>query len=347
MVATMPARGPVPTVPPTMVPAPSVLPDDVLPTERLNGRAMPTRPLRDELRRIPVVRNTITVAGALVQSFGVVIAAVVIDRWWAWVAAFVLMGRGHCLLNILGHEAAHRLLFPNRRVNDFVGRWVLAYPSYQAFLGYRRAHFAHHRDEMGPNEPDAGLYAGYPITRDSWHRKLRRDVVGESAYKNLRGLARGIRKRNPEALQILAVQVVLLGASIAVGEPLAYLVWIGSWSTLWKLSNRLRSIAEHGGLERHEDKRRTTHVIHQSRLARFVMVPYHTGWHLAHHVDMGVPWRNLPRLHDELVAAGWITPDIEYPSYWSFWRACSSGQPKDAAPVARDGDARSSFMDFT
>ena len=38
----------------------------------------------------------------------------------------------------------------------------------------------------------------------------------------------------------------------------------------------------------------TTHVIRQSRLARFWMVPYNTGWHLAHHVDMGVPWRNLP-----------------------------------------------------
>ncbi len=100
------------------------------------------------------------------------------------------------------------------------------------------------------------------------------------------------------------MQVVLLGASIAVGEPLAYVVWIGSWSTLWKFSNRLRAIAEHGGMERSADRRRTTHVIRQTPLARFCMVPYHTGWHLAHHVDMGVPWRNLPRLHDELVAVG-------------------------------------------
>ena len=113
-----------------------------------------------------------------------------------------------------------------------------------------------------------------------------------------------LRRGSVEALQILAVQVVLLGASIAVGEPLAYVVWIGSWSTLWKFSNRLRAIAEHGGMERSADRRRTTHVIRQSRLARFCMVPYHTGWHLAHHVDMGVPWRNLPRLHDELVAVG-------------------------------------------
>ena len=308
----------------TMAPSDALLPD-VLPTERLNVRAMPTRPLRDDLRRIPTVRNVITVVMALVQTFGAVIAATMIDRWWAWLAAFLLMGRGHCLLNILGHEAAHRLLFPNRTANDAVGRWLLAYPTLQAFFAYRRAHFAHHRDEMGPDEPDLGLYRGYPIPADSWHRKLRRDLLGESAWKNFKALGHSLRRGSVEARQILAVQIVLLAASIAAGEPLAYIVWIGSWMTLWKVSNRLRAIAEHGGMERSGDRRRTTHVIHQSRLARFCMVPYHTGWHLAHHVDMGVPWRNLPRLHDELVAAGWIVPEIEYPSYRAFWRACSSG----------------------
>ncbi len=308
----------------TMVPTDAHLPD-VLPTERLNVRAMPTRPLRDDLRRIPTMRNVVTVVMALAQTFGVVAVAAVVDQWWAWLAAFVLMGRGHCLLNILGHEAAHRLLFPNRRANDVVGRWLLAYPTFQAFFAYRRAHFAHHRDEMGPDEPDLGLYRGYPIPADSWHRKLRRDLLGESAWKNFKALGHSLRRGSVEARQILAVQVVLLAASIVAGEPLAYVVWIGSWMTLWKVSNRLRAIAEHGGMERSADRRRTTHVIRQSRLARFCMVPYHTGWHLAHHVDMGVPWRNLPRLHAELVDAGWIVPEIEYPSYRAFWRACSAG----------------------
>ena len=104
--------------------------------------------------------------------------------------------------------------------------------------------------------------------------------------------------------QILAVQAVMLGVSVLFMRPLAYVVWIVSWATLWKVSNRLRAIAEHGGMVRSKDRRLTTHVIRQSRLARYWMVPYNTGWHLAHHVDMGVPWRNLPKLHDELVAAG-------------------------------------------
>lgn len=311
----------------TLVPPADARPE-VLPTERLNARAKPTRALRDELRRIPDGRNAITVAAALLQTVGVIGVAAVLGTWWAWLGAFLLMGRGHCLLNILGHEAAHRLLFSDQRLNDGIGRWLLAYPTFQGFQAYRRVHMAHHRDELGPEEPDLGLYAGYPIPPDSWRRKLRRDALGISAAKNLRALARSARSGSTEARQIFGVQAVLVAGSLLAGQPMAYVVWLASWSTLWKVSNRLRAVAEHGGMVRSPDRRATTHVIRQSRLARFCMVPYNTGWHLAHHVDMGVPWRNLPRLHDELVRAGWVTPAIEYPSYRAFWRAASSGRPR-------------------
>ena len=324
----MPVDAPTRTMTRTMVPAPGRLPD-VLPTERLNAKGMPVRELRDELRRIPSLRNAFTVVFALAQTFGVVAAAAWLNTWWAYLLAFLQMGRGHAMLAILGHEAAHRLLFTNRAANDFVGRWLLSYPTFTPFKAYRRAHFAHHRDEMGPDEPDLLLYYGYPIPKDSWHRKLRRDLFGVSAYKNHRSLVRQLRKRAPEAWQILAVQALLLGAALVVMRPLAYVAWLLAWSTLWRVSNRLRAIAEHGGMERSDDRRRTTHVIRQSWLARGTIVPYNTGWHLAHHVDMGVPWRNLPRLHDELVRSGWVVPEIEYPSYRAFWKACT--RPVEAA----------------
>ena len=128
-------------------------------------------------------------------------------------------------------------------------------------------------------------------------------------------------------------------------RPLMYVVWVLAWSTLWRVSNRVRSIAEHGGMVRSKDRRLTTHVIHQSLLARMTIVPYNTGWHLAHHVDMGVPWRNLPRLHEELVASGWVVEDLEYPSYRAFWKAATSGVVKQAE-VAGAGSGKSSMLDF-
>jgi fatty acid desaturase len=196
---------------------------------------------------------------------------------------------------------------------------------------------AHHRDEMGPGEPDLDLYSGYPITRDSMRRKLTRDAVGISGWKNLAPLLKALPRRSsrPVAARILGVQLFLWAAMwLASGRWWLYpLLWLAPWMTVWRVLNRLRAIAEHAGLERSTDRRRTTHVVRQRPLARFWMVPYNTGWHLAHHVDSGIPWRRLPALHAELVTAGWVTPELEYPSYFALWRALASRQ--DAAAQAQ------------
>jgi fatty acid desaturase len=54
-------------------------------------------------------------------------------------------------------------------------------------------------------------------------------------------------------------------------------------------------------------------------------VPYHIGWHLAHHVDAGVPFRNLPRYHAAMVESGYVTDGLEYPGYRAIWRALATG----------------------
>ncbi len=311
-----------------LVPPDDRLPD-VLPTERLTESAMPVPEIRSELRRIDDVRNVATVALAWVQAAVTIGLAVWIAHPLAYAAAVVLMGPVFARFAIIGHEAAHKLLFTNKRLNDAVGKWLAGYPGFVPLEIYRRSHFAHHKEEFGPNEPDMNLYVDYPVSRTSFRRKLVRDAVGISGWKNLKPLLRAAFTSGPArpvALRIIGSQVVLLAGFTAFGRPELYLLlWLLPWMTTWRVLNRLRSIAEHGGMEASSDRRRTTHHIRQSRLADFWLVPLNTGWHLAHHVDMGVPWRNLPKLHAELVEAGWFTPDLEYSSYRSFWRAASSG----------------------
>jgi len=317
----------------TMVPTADRLPD-VLPTDRLTASAMPVAEVRAALRRIDDVGNV----GSILLTWGQAAATIAIAAWighpLAYVAAVVLMGPAFARFAILGHEAAHKLLFTNKRYNDAVGKWLLAYPSFVPLDAYRRVHFAHHKEEFGPNEPDLALYNGYPITRASFRRKLRRDAVGTTGWKNLKPLLRALlsKEARPLALRIIATQAVLLALFTVAGRPELYLLlWLLPWLTSWRVINRLRSIAEHGGMERSDDRRRTTHHVRQHTLARFWMVPFNTGWHLAHHVDMGVPWRNLPALHQELVAAGWITGALEYPSYMALWRALSSRPEESSA----------------
>ena len=310
----------------TMVPSADLLPE-VLPTDRLTASGMPVPELRAELREIADLRNVGTVVLAWVQALGTIGAAVWIGHPLAYAAAVVLMGSAFARFAIIGHEAAHKLLFTNKRWNDAIGRWVVAYPAFVPLEAYRRGHFAHHKEEFGPSEPDLNLYRGYPITRASLRRKLWRDARGTSGWKNLQGLLGALRSdtARPLALRIFALQVPLVAAAVIVGRWWLYpLLWLGPWMTSWRVLNRLRSIAEHGGMGASKDRRQTTHNVRQSWLPRFFMVPLNTGWHLAHHVDMGVPWRKLPALHAELEAAGYVTPALTYPSYRALWRELSS-----------------------
>ena len=312
-----------------LVPAAADLPA-VVATERISATGRPTPAFREALRRIPDLRNAGAVTAVWAQTAVIVTAAVRIDRWWAWVAAFLLMGPTHARFAALMHEAAHRLLFSNRRINDTVGRWLLGFPTFTPIDSYRRGHMAHHREEFGPDEPDIPLYRGYPISRASFRRKLVRDATGRTGTKLMRGLFRALRSSDPstrfQARAILGCQVVLLALAAAAGHPLVYVVlWLGPFLTVWRVINRLRSVAEHGGMVQSRDRRQTTHSVRQHPLARALLVPAHIGWHLAHHVDPGIPMARLPRFHRELRRAGYLDDHLEYPGYLALWRRLSSG----------------------
>lgn len=308
----------------------------VHPTERIAATGRPTPEFRERLRRIPNTRNALAVGALYVQTIAIVVIAAHFDHWrvwqdWlVWIAAFVLMGRAHAQFAALMHEAAHRLLFRNRRANDFVGRWLLGFPSFTPIDAYRRGHMAHHREEFGPDEPDIPLYRGYPISRDSMRRKLVRDATGRTGWKLFKGLLGAVRSESSpfrlQARKIVACQLVLIAIGVTLHHPWIYFVlWLAPYLTVWRVINRLRSIAEHGGMQQSKDRRLTTHAVKQSAPARFLLVPFHIGWHLAHHVDAGVPMANLPRLHAELRRAGYVTDELEHRSYAALWRKLSSG----------------------
>ncbi len=320
-------------VPATMFPPDGTL-TDALPTDRLNEDGRPLGELRDDLYRIPNAANAAHVIGVWLQSVG----AVVLAAWWGnplgWILAWLLCGRGMVRFAILMHEAAHRLLFSNKKANDWVGRWLVAYPAFVPIEAYRRGHMAHHKEEFGRNEPDIAYYRGYPVPADSWWRKMRRDLFGNSGWKNLMGLLGALRSptARPIVLRILGVQALMFaGMWLATGHWWVWPVfWLLPWMTVWRVLNRLRSVAEHGGLGASPDRRVTTHHIRQSWIAKFVFVPFNTGYHLAHHVDIGVPFSKLPALQRELEEAGYITAELEWPSYLALWRHARSGVPEPA-----------------
>ena len=293
-------------------------------SKRLRPDGRPKPRFRAQLRRISNSRNAVASVLTLAQPFVIIWMTITVDHWAFWPVAFVGMGTFFARDYTLFHEAAHRLLFTNKRVNDFVGEWIFGWlPFGDATNTYRLVHTQHHRDEFGPKEPDFALYANYPIAKDSMRRKISRDAFGISGYKNLKPAAIGLFRPGYRwrASKVWLGQLAVFGVFFAFGHPWLFLfLWFGPWMTFWRVANRLRALAEHAGMTRSKDRRLTTHHIHQSMPPQLLFTPFNIGYHLAHHVDSGIPMWNLPHLQRALEEDGYWSVEHTQPSYRVFWR---------------------------
>lgn len=299
-------------------------------SDRLRPDGRPKPEFRAELRRIPNAANVLHTLVALALPFAYIGLAVAAMDWHlaitipVWIVAFVAMGSWFQRVLTLHHEAAHRLLFSSKRWNDLIGEKLIGWLVFgDGGNGYRLVHTQHHRDEFGEKEPDFLLYALYPIEKASFRRKMVRDAVGISGYKNLKPAFVGLFKpaRRMRAIRYLSGQLFVFSIFALLGVWWAYLVfWLLPWGTYFRVFNRLRALAEHGGMTRSPDRRFTTHDIEQGFLAKHVFLSQGIGFHLAHHVDSGIPMSNLAKLHRALEEDGYVVRGMSHSGYWSFFR---------------------------
>jgi fatty acid desaturase len=133
-------------------------------------------------------RKSDAMGGLLVlHAWSAIAAAMALFAWWPNPLTFVLgvmvIGTRQLGLAILMHDAAHGLLFADRRLNDAVGAWLCAAPVFTSLALYRPYHLRHHRFTQQAGDPDLGLSAPFPISRASLRRKVLRDLTGRTALQ--------------------------------------------------------------------------------------------------------------------------------------------------------------------
>jgi fatty acid desaturase len=253
-------------------------------------------------------------------NWGLVFAAMAMVARWpnplTIVFALFVIGARQLGFAILMHEAAHRSLFADRKVNDWVGNWLCAYPIWSDTRPYRPYHLQHHAKNWTPEDPDIGLAMPFPVTRDSLRRKIWRDLSGQTGWKRLKatvrrdlGISRGKVKRNFDAgmdafTGVATTNLALLAILWLAGHPSLYLLWVASWMTTYSLVMRIRSIAEHAMIPDPADEMQNTRTTVASWWERLLIAPNRVNYHLEHHLLMTVPHYNLPRLHRLLRARG-------------------------------------------
>ena len=101
----------------------------------------------------------------------------------SFIVSVIIIGSRQFALAVLVHDGAHNLLFSDPKVNDFTSQWLCAYPIFQDNRVYRPYHLKHHRFTETKDDPDLSLSAPFPIKKDSFYRKIFRDLTGVTGYK--------------------------------------------------------------------------------------------------------------------------------------------------------------------
>lgn len=277
-----------------------------------------------------------------------VVAAMALVAWapnpLTVVVAVCVIGVRQLGMAVVMHEAAHRTLFRTRRLNDWAGNWLAAYPVWAEVAPYRAYHLVHHTRTGTDQDPDIGLAAPFPITRSSMRRKIWRDLSGRTGWKQAKAVFRRdvgwSRGRNQRALgmnegeqpdvgwhkliPVATTNAVFVALLALAGHPALYLLWVVAWLTTYRLVSRLRSIAEHGMVPDRFDPLRNTRTTIARWWERLLVAPNRVNFHLEHHLLMTVPHHNLPRLHRLLRARAAVDEACITPGYLEVLRLATA-----------------------
>jgi fatty acid desaturase len=286
-------------------------------------------------------RSDIKGFGSVAHAWAVIAVSMALYAWWpnplTFVIAVILIGGRQLGLAILMHDAAHGVLMRTKAWNDPVSQWLCAYPVFNDTIRYRHYHLVHHRNTQQPDDPDIGLSAPFPITRQSFWRKMIRDITGQTGVKQRRAQIRAAlgKPGEPFAKRFdtfrdrlggpIIANLVLLAILTAVGKPHYYLMfWILPLLTWQQVITRVRNIAEHAIVPDNNDPFRNARTTYASWLERAVLAPYWVNYHVDHHLLMYVPCYNLPKLHRMLLAKGY-GPRMEIqPNYLAILKLATS-----------------------
>lgn len=178
------------------------------------------------------------------------------------------------------------------------------------------------RKTSTPDDPDLSLVAGFPVSKQSLTRKFLRDLTGITGLKF--SLGRVLMDLDVMKWTVANDQIWLdrsdknfvdYAKSIAkqyrryCNQPITLWCFKSMWSTtfywLWPLAYltpfplflRIRSMAEHAGMQTSNTALTNTRTTRAGWIARSFVAPIHVNYHMEHHLMASVPYFKLPRMH--------------------------------------------------
>ncbi len=218
-----------------------------------------------------------------------------------YILAVMLIGnRQHGLL-IQMHDASHFRFSPNRKLNDIAADLLTAWPLFIQMKAYREKHLAHHRHSNTENDPDFTM-ARYPKFRAQIYKMLVTDLFAMNTLAQMREIKKfQVKSSTGYKVGRLAFYVIALSTICYLGVFKGFLLfWIVPAFTWLKVCLRLRSVADHSGLQHNEGPFDTRTII-PNVFDRLFLAPHYSSYHFGHHTFGAVPCYNLKKLHNEIM----------------------------------------------
>ncbi|MCB0597880.1 MAG: fatty acid desaturase family protein [Lewinellaceae bacterium] len=262
--------------------------------------------------------NPMKHAAAMALNWAIILAAMYLcTRYFhpiSYFLAVIVIGARMHALAILMHDATHYRFLKNRKWNDIITNVTTMYPLFTSLEQYRQNHLRHHKHLNTEHDPDWVSKLGveafqFPKTKKEFlwivfsYLTLYRGV--RDAIWFLKRFSAPQKKQPAQAgnkALRLAFYIVLFTVLTVFGLWKYFaLYWVAPYLSTFFMFQYVRSVAEHFGELEHDHALTSSRTVKANALERFFFAPHNVGYHLEHHLYPGVPFYNLPALHQLLM----------------------------------------------
>ncbi len=305
------------------------------------------------VRRLSQLKPWLSTAHLLLEYafiFGAILLVNQFPNPFLYILAVMWIGARQHAMAIMLHEASHYRIVKNKTLNDWLGEVLLAFPLFVTVRSYRMSHMAHHRHTNTSFDPDWVSKETpdwvFPKTRKALFIILAKILLGMNAFWMVKLIVSGGRSASAGDASVskeknvsrtfvagrISYYVALITILSYYGLWLQFLLfWIVPLFTWLQVILRVRSIAEHFGIE-YDHTFTNARTTYPSLFDRIFLVSKNVWFHLDHHLYPSVPFYNLPALHEALQKIPSFRDKAHITqSYWGVLMECTEHPEQTAA----------------
>lgn len=215
-------------------------------------------------------------------------------------------------LQIIAHDGLHFAINENKKINDFITRYILLAIQFTPMSLNRKNHLNHHGKFSSMEDKDWQYYkASDKDTRSKFYTWVLMvfgfGFVFKIAFKLFGIVKTDIKEKEmpastPEGLAedvfaILVSQLIIFSIFyFTLGWMYYFIIWGFAVFGVMVPLNTIRSFAEHSIMEPDNSPSNRLFTFDGPFLELFIVSPHNMNFHYEHHEYMYIPYYNLPKL---------------------------------------------------